>query len=43
MDQWSTKLKGCAKHIEPQHKEHMEYDGMNKSMVNQGGKNIHDI
>ncbi len=26
MDQWSTKLKGCIKHDEPQHKKHMEND-----------------
>jgi len=33
-----TKLKRCAKHVEFQHKEHMEYDDMNKGMVNQDGK-----
>jgi len=38
MDQWPTKLKGCTKHAEPQHREHMEYDGMSRGMVNQGGK-----
>ncbi len=38
MDWQPTELKGCAKHIEPQHKEHMEYDGMNKGVVNQDGR-----
>jgi hypothetical protein len=38
MDQWPTKLKGCAKHVEPQHGKHMKYDGMNGGMVNQDGK-----
>jgi hypothetical protein len=33
-----TELKGCAKHVEFQHKEHMESDDMNKGMVNQNGK-----
>jgi len=38
----TNELKGCAKHVENQHKEHMEYDGMSKGMVNQGGS-IDDI
>jgi hypothetical protein len=38
MDQQPTKLKGCIKHIKPQHEEHMEYDCMNGSVVNQDGK-----
>ncbi len=38
MDQWLTELKGCIKHVEPQHKEHMECDGMNKDVVNRDGK-----
>ncbi len=38
MDWWPTELKGCTKHVELQHKEHMEYDGMNKDVVNQNEK-----
>jgi len=38
MDQQPTKLKGCAKHVKFWHKKHMEYDGMNRGMVNQDGK-----
>jgi hypothetical protein len=38
MDWWPTKLNGCTKHIEPQHREHMECDGMNRDIVNQYGK-----
>jgi hypothetical protein len=34
--------KGCVKHDELWHKEHIEYDGMNEGMVNQDEK-IHDI
>jgi hypothetical protein len=33
-----TELKRCAKHIEPRHKKHMEYDGMIRGVVNQVGK-----
>jgi len=29
MDWQPIKLKGCAKHAKPQHKEHMKYNGMN--------------
>ncbi len=35
---WPTKSKGCAKHVEFQHRKHTEYDDMNKGMVNQNGK-----
>jgi hypothetical protein len=38
MDQQPTKLKGCVKHVELRHKEHVEYDSMSGGMVNQGGK-----
>jgi hypothetical protein len=38
MDRRPTVLRGCAKHAEPEHTEHMEYDGMSKGMVHQGGK-----
>ncbi len=38
MDRQSIELKGCARHIEPLHREHMEYDGMNVGVVNQDGK-----
>jgi hypothetical protein len=38
MDQQPTKLKGCAKHIEPWHKEHTECDDMSEDVVNQDGK-----
>jgi hypothetical protein len=38
MDRQPTELKGCTNHVEPRHKEHMEYDGMSMGMVNQGGK-----
>jgi len=38
MDRRPTKLRGCTKHTKPQHEQHMEYDGMNGGMVNQGGK-----
>jgi hypothetical protein len=34
MDRRLTKLKGCTKHIEPQHIEHMECDGMSGEVVN---------
>jgi len=42
MDRQPIELKGCAKHAEPQHRKHMEYDGMSRGMVNQGA-NIDDI
>jgi hypothetical protein len=38
MDQQPTELKGCAKHIEPRHKEHVECDGMSGDVLNQDGK-----
>jgi hypothetical protein len=38
MDIQPTELKGCTKHVELQHREHMEYDGMNKGAVNKDGK-----
>jgi hypothetical protein len=38
MDQWPIELKGCTKHAEFRHKEHMEYDGMSGGVVNQDGK-----
>ncbi len=38
MDRHPTKLKGCAKHVEPWHGKHMEYDGMNEGMVKQNEK-----
>ncbi len=38
MDWQSIELKRCARHIEPLHKEHMEYDGMSVGTVNQDGK-----
>jgi hypothetical protein len=38
MDQQPIELKGCAKHVEPKHGEHTEYDDMNKGVVNQDGK-----
>jgi len=31
-------LKGCAKHVEPCHKEHMKYNAMSRDMINQDGK-----
>jgi hypothetical protein len=34
MAQQLTKLKGCTKHVEPWHEEHMEYDGMIRGVVN---------
>jgi hypothetical protein len=42
MDRQPTKLNGCTKHIELQHREHMECDSMSKDMVNQDGT-INDI
>ncbi len=38
MNQQLTTLNGCTKHAEPKHGEHMEYDDMNKGLVNQDGK-----
>ncbi len=38
VDQRPIELRGCAKHVEPQHREHMEYDDMNR-----GVENINDI
>jgi len=35
MDWRPIELKGCVKHVELQHEKHMEYDGMNKDVVNQ--------
>jgi hypothetical protein len=37
MDQWPIELKGYAKHVKPQHEEHMEYNGMSWGLVNQNG------
>jgi hypothetical protein len=38
MDRMPIELKGYAKHVKPWHKEHMEYDGTNKGIINQDGK-----
>jgi hypothetical protein len=38
MDQWPIELKGCAKHAEPWHGDHMECDDMSGDVVNQDGK-----
>jgi hypothetical protein len=38
IDQWPTELKGCTKHTEFRHGEHMECGGMNGDMVNQDEK-----
>ncbi len=38
MNRRLTKLKGCAKHVEPWHGKHMRYDGMSGGVVNQDGK-----
>jgi hypothetical protein len=38
MCQWPYKLKEHARHVEHGHEEHMEYDGMNRYVVNLNGK-----
>jgi hypothetical protein len=37
MDQWPTELKRYAKHVKPQHEEHMEYNNMSWGVVNKNG------